>query len=52
MIDNNIDIKIDEIKAAFLNERDIKLLAVRLDLIHPVISGNKLFKLYYFIDER
>ncbi len=51
MIDNNIDIKIDEIKAAFLNERDIKLLAVRLDLIHPVISGNKLFKLYYFIDD-
>lgn len=30
---------------------DIKIFMLRLDEIHPVISGNKLFKLYYFLEE-
>ena len=28
-----------------------KVSMLRLDEIHPVISGNKLFKLYYFLEE-
>ena len=30
---------------------DVKISMLRLDEIHPVISGNKLFKLYYFLEE-
>lgn len=32
-------------------ERNIRLLVLRLDKIHPVISGNKLFKLHFFLEE-
>lgn len=31
--------------------RGISLGIARLDLIHPIVSGNKLFKLYYFLEE-
>ncbi|MEO6220305.1 MAG: pyridoxal-phosphate dependent enzyme [Ginsengibacter sp.] len=31
--------------------KKIKLSILRLDEIHPVVSGNKLFKLHYFLDE-
>ncbi len=33
------------------NEKKVELSMLRLDEIHPVISGNKLFKLRYFLDE-
>ncbi|MBS1497512.1 MAG: pyridoxal-phosphate dependent enzyme [Bacteroidetes bacterium] len=29
----------------------IKLLVARLDKIHPIVSGNKLFKLHYFLQD-
>ena len=32
-------------------DMDIKISMLRLDQIHPVISGNKLFKLYYFLED-
>jgi len=32
-------------------EKKISLVIARLDKIHPVISGNKLFKLHYFLEE-
>ncbi|MEO7523278.1 MAG: pyridoxal-phosphate dependent enzyme [Ferruginibacter sp.] len=31
--------------------KNIKLIVARLDMVHPVISGNKLFKLHYFLEE-
>ena len=31
--------------------KNISLFIARLDKIHPVVSGNKLYKLYYFIKE-
>lgn len=34
----------------FLQKR-VRLSVLRLDKIHPVVSGNKLFKLHYFLDE-
>ncbi len=41
----------DELENPVLEKKNIKLQLARLDKIHPVISGNKLFKLHYFIDE-
>ncbi len=32
-------------------EKGIQLSILRLDKIHPIISGNKLFKLWFFLDE-
>ncbi|MDQ2721394.1 MAG: pyridoxal-phosphate dependent enzyme [Bacteroidota bacterium] len=32
-------------------EKSIEISMLRLDEIHPIISGNKLFKLYYFLNE-
>jgi len=44
-------IRFDEIKHGLLDKKNIKLSIARLDLIHPVISGNKLFKLHYFLEK-
>jgi 1-aminocyclopropane-1-carboxylate deaminase len=35
----------------FFGKNDLKVFMLRLDEIHPVISGNKLFKLIYFLEE-
>jgi len=40
----------DEIRDAFLQNKNVQLDALRLDKIHPVISGNKWFKLKYHLD--
>ena len=32
-------------------KKNITLSLLRLDKIHPVISGNKIFKLYYFLQK-
>ena len=32
-------------------KKEVDVSIVRLDKIHPVVSGNKLFKLHYFIEE-
>ena len=32
-------------------QKQVRLSVLRLDNIHPVVSGNKLFKLHYFLDE-
>lgn len=42
---------ISELKSAAYNNKHLKVSMLRLDDIHPVISGNKIFKLYYFLDE-
>jgi 1-aminocyclopropane-1-carboxylate deaminase/D-cysteine desulfhydrase-like pyridoxal-dependent ACC family enzyme len=34
-----------------LTRKNISLSVLRLDEIHPVVSGNKIFKLYYFLRE-
>ncbi|GBL36131.1 putative 1-aminocyclopropane-1-carboxylate deaminase [Filimonas sp.] len=43
-------VTIDTIQDDFLKARDIRLDLLRLDLIHPQISGNKWFKLKYNIE--
>lgn len=40
----------DKIHDSFLQERNIRFDVLRLDKIHPVISGNKWFKLKYHLD--
>lgn len=44
-------ITIDEVDLPILREKNTRLAALRLDKIHPVISGNKWFKLKYYIDD-
>lgn len=45
------NIIIDELYSVLLTEKNIRLMVARLDKIHPVVSGNKLFKLHYFLEE-
>jgi 1-aminocyclopropane-1-carboxylate deaminase/D-cysteine desulfhydrase-like pyridoxal-dependent ACC family enzyme len=40
----------DEIDAPFLQNKNVELDVLRLEKIHPVISGNKWFKLKYHLD--
>lgn len=51
MLFNTSNILIDTITNDCLSEKNIHLSVVRLDKIHPVVSGNKLFKLHYFLEE-
>jgi len=41
----------DEVQLPELTEHGIALFVLRLDRIHPVISGNKWFKLFYHLEE-
>lgn len=43
-------ITIDKIQAHFLQNKNVQLDVLRLDKIHPVVSGNKWFKLKYHLD--
>ncbi len=45
----NLQIEIDEIYDDIWNKKNITVSLLRLDRIHPAISGNKMFKLYYFL---
>ena len=42
---------VSPIQNKFAQQMDIKISMLRLDEVHPVISGNKLFKLHYFLEE-
>lgn len=43
--------RIDEINDPFLAEKGVRLFVKRDDLIHPYVSGNKLYKLKYHVAE-
>lgn len=43
--------EITELQNEYYQKNNIQVYLLRLDEIHPVISGNKLFKLYYFLEE-
>ena len=51
MLFNKSNISIDGITNDCLKKHKVSLSVVRLDKIHPVVSGNKLFKLHYFLEE-
>jgi len=44
-------ITVDEIDLPFLHEKKVSCAVLRIDKIHPVISGNKWFKLKYYLEE-
>jgi len=44
-----LNIKFDSVKHEVLTNLNLEWLVARLDLIHPIVSGNKLFKLYYYV---
>ena len=43
----NIEVLHDELFV----QKQVTLSVLRLDKIHPLVSGNKLFKLHYFLEE-
>ncbi len=47
----NIPPGIDQLKDKKYDLKRITLSVLRLDKIHPIVSGNKLFKLNYFLDD-
>lgn len=49
MIEKNIPLQ--KIKSDFITSKGVELFVCRLDLNHPHISGNKLYKLKYNIEE-
>ena len=51
MLFNTSNISIDIIQNDILEQKNVHLSVVRLDKIHPIVSGNKLFKLHYFLEE-
>ncbi|HTB99196.1 MAG TPA: pyridoxal-phosphate dependent enzyme [Ferruginibacter sp.] len=51
MLFDNSNIKVDRLQNQLLDQLSIELSVLRLDLIHPIISGNKLFKLFYFLQD-
>jgi 1-aminocyclopropane-1-carboxylate deaminase len=51
MLFDNSNIKVDNLQNQLLDQLGIELSVLRLDLIHPIISGNKLFKLFYFLQD-
>ena len=44
-------VDIEELQDDLFVQKKIKVSVLRLDKIHPVVSGNKLFKLHYFLEE-
>jgi 1-aminocyclopropane-1-carboxylate deaminase/D-cysteine desulfhydrase-like pyridoxal-dependent ACC family enzyme len=47
----NLIINIQPLKSEIADEHNIAVDMLRLDVIHPIVSGNKLFKLTYFLEE-
>ena len=44
-------IAVDEVDLQLLREKNVTLWVLRLDKIHPIISGNKWFKLKYYLEQ-
>lgn len=51
MLLNILNTPVEVLKCQLFTTRKIQLSVLRLDKIHPVVSGNKLFKLHYFLEE-
>lgn len=45
------DIALLHLHETYFTEKRVGVAVLRLDMIHPVVSGNKLFKLNYFLKE-
>jgi len=47
----NYSINIELVNKALSGKHNATVSILRLDTIHPVVSGNKIFKLHYFLEE-
>jgi 1-aminocyclopropane-1-carboxylate deaminase/D-cysteine desulfhydrase-like pyridoxal-dependent ACC family enzyme len=45
------ELEFDELQDSLFREKQITVSVARLDKIHPIVSGNKLFKLHYFLEQ-
>lgn len=51
MILNNLNAPVEILQDELFIQKNISVSVLRLDKIHPVVSGNKLFKLKYFLQQ-
>ena len=51
MLDVHAAIKTDILESDLFIKKKVSVSVLRIDQIHPVVSGNKLFKLHYFLQE-
>jgi 1-aminocyclopropane-1-carboxylate deaminase len=47
----NFTVNIESLNNTLFGKHNVTVSILRLDTIHPVVSGNKIFKLHYFLDE-
>ncbi|MEO8412202.1 MAG: pyridoxal-phosphate dependent enzyme [Ginsengibacter sp.] len=47
----NFKIPVASLKSKVFSKNNIGVSMLRLDTIHPIVSGNKIFKLHYFLEE-
>jgi 1-aminocyclopropane-1-carboxylate deaminase len=48
---NIFDAPVDVLHDNLFTQKQVSVKVLRLDKIHPIVSGNKLFKLHYFLEE-
>ena len=46
----DLDISLQPVESTLISDKQLDIHIDRLDLIDPIISGNKIFKLHYFIE--
>nr|MBP6431903.1 hypothetical protein [Ferruginibacter sp.] len=51
MVIDTENITIDKLEDDLFTQKEVSLSVLRLDKIHSIISGNKIFKLYYFLEK-
>lgn len=51
MLFDTANVSIDELKDDLFLKKEVSVSVLRLDKIHPLVSGNKIFKLHYFLQE-
>jgi len=51
LLTNNKAVHVQPLHAEWLDEHQVQLDVLRLDEIHPVVSGNKWYKLHFYLQE-
>jgi 1-aminocyclopropane-1-carboxylate deaminase len=51
MLFDTANISCDAVANDCLTKKNVRLCILRLDKIHPIVSGNKIFKLHYFLQD-
>ena len=51
LLNETENIILNSLQSELFNKSKLSVSILRLDTIHPIVSGNKIFKLYYFLEE-